>query len=363
MKFIGLPRLQKPHDAIDMTKKTVEKCLRLRDAIFKTDTHVIELYDEISNNICALLDPMECNSLVHQDKTFKEAALESLSIMQPFVQKLNGDANLYRHLEHFSRNSSLEGEKLAIMNSCLDEYASFGFNSPSRMDEIQQNHAELCDATTQFDRLSQFGGHKAAKMRALMHMLGVKKRLAANLGHQNYLELILRNKMLSSTREVKRFLDFRLNHICRSSFTLDFPSVEVKNWNSVPNLILKVSTIADTTYGIRLAYMYNDDVNGLYHLTYKNSSSDQIVGTIIADLAARKSKNIGPSHFTLLGSKQNVIECVATGLQSSPQLPIVYISCNAPDTSSLAFDDIKSIFHEFGHAFHGIFSWLFTGFH
>jgi intermediate peptidase len=133
------------------------------------------------------------------------------------------------------------------------------------------------------------------------------------------------------------------------------PSGDSDNeWNQIDKILNGLTKLC--------AHLFNLDFSILLFksnmtaLSVLDSSSKAPVGLIILDLLEAPYKRIGPSNFTLFGSKLFELSTKALGYHKSRQLPAIYLSCNIKDRNSLDFSEIQSLFHEFGHALHGVMS-------
>lgn len=75
---------------------------------------------------------------------------------------------------------------------------------------------------------------------------------------------------------------------------------------------------------------------------------DGDLGTIYFDLAPRQAKFGGAAHFT--------VRCGCKERDGTKQLPIVALVCNFSNPGGLHPKEVKTLFHEFGHALHSLLS-------
>eukprot|EP00299_Pterocystis_sp_00344_P016132 c8085_g1_i1.p1 GENE.c8085_g1_i1~~c8085_g1_i1.p1 ORF type:complete len:722 (-),score=151.51 c8085_g1_i1:21-2186(-) len=77
-------------------------------------------------------------------------------------------------------------------------------------------------------------------------------------------------------------------------------------------------------------------------------SNDDFVGTCYLDLFARENKYANAAHFT--------VQCGRRPVHGSRQHPIVALVFNFASATSLTFQEVELLFHEFGHALHSLLS-------
>ena len=149
---------------------------------------------------------------------------------------------------------------------------------------------------------------------------------------------------------------------------------------SLGTVMQGLSRLFNRLYGIRFVpsktspgETWNSDVRRLdvYHDT------DGHVAVLYCDLFARVGKNPNPTHFTLrcsrlissgTGEGSNLSQDVNDGMAISSlknsnlcyQLPVLALICDFPQSPNsslptlLGFQDVRTLFHEMGHAIHSI---------
>lgn len=126
----------------------------------------------------------------------------------------------------------------------------------------------------------------------------------------------------------------------------DFDESELDEFLTVDKVVQAVYDAATDLYGI--TFTLREDLRGhtedaqVYELANEDGSP---LGLVLVDLWARATKN-GGAWMTQIAEQ-------STG---SDELPIVTVNCNyrkaVPTTS---WDEVITMFHEFGHALHGLF--------
>lgn len=210
----------------------------------------------------------------------------------------------------------------------------------------------------------------------MQEILEKRLELAKLLGFENYSEYSLATKMMNSTTEVIDFLEQLIDkskpYAQQELQELnEFAGFELKPWDityygeklKIKNYGLSKSVVAayfpfkQVLRGLLnlIKDLYNIDYEVINETTYhqdiivlKFSENNIEVGKIYLDPFARKDKRSG--------AWMNDYQCLNSELN---QKPIAFVVCNGskPDESIpslLDFDDVVTLFHEFGHALHHI---------
>ena len=124
----------------------------------------------------------------------------------------------------------------------------------------------------------------------------------------------------------------------------DFDEADLGEFLQVDKVLDAVYAAAGELYG--LTFKLRDDLVG--HApgaqTYEVHDDDGLVGLFVMDFWARPTKNGGAWMTNLVDQAHE------TG-----DLPIVTNNCNyTPATTTISWDDVITMFHEFGHALHGL---------
>jgi peptidyl-dipeptidase Dcp/oligopeptidase A len=248
---------------------------------------------------------------------------------------------------------NFHGEELAILKASLAEYKTFGIGL-SNMGSASKLHSKIQMILNEYDR-NQRKLNRKEKQSMIIDLTKTRWKLARALGYSSYSKFFLKDKLLNNPETVRKFLLSRCKE-SRTSSNFEFPNAFVKTvghkWNSLHSICLQVLSFAKYFYGMDSS-ISADFPNSFIKILIRDIGTGKHLGTIFADLKARPDKCAQPSHFTILGSKKFVKSCLVTGISDSYQRPIVYISCNIQDPLEVSFDEIASMFHEFGHAFHG----------
>lgn len=98
----GLKGLHQPTDWQRIANSCVEDCLHYADRIrthpFQPNASVLQLFDDLSDRLCSVLDVAELCRNVHPDPEFANAAHDAFVDVSSVVQHLNADRSLYEPL-------------------------------------------------------------------------------------------------------------------------------------------------------------------------------------------------------------------------------------------------------------------------
>ncbi|MDA0772165.1 MAG: M3 family metallopeptidase [Cyanobacteria bacterium] len=241
------------------------------------------------------------------------------------------------------------------------------------------------------------GGDKAGSLNnepLINAIYAAKLRKTNLLGYKNYAELSLQTKMAPSPEKVKEFLqrlgikakplaqkeyqaliefqkqigyqntennlndvypwdrDYLSEKLRKAKY--DFDTNLTKPYFELRNTIKGMFEIAETIYSIKLERIntvstWHEDVE-VYQVQNKDGS---IVGTFYMDLYPRDIKRQGAWVMPLVGA------CIESdGTKILPQCTLVCNLTKPTDThpSLLTHIEVVTLFHEFGHALHHLFS-------
>lgn len=131
---------------------------------------------------------------------------------------------------------------------------------------------------------------------------------------------------------------------------------ELKPFFALPNMVAAVFDCAQRLFGVQFKRRedlaaYHDDV-----LTYEVSGSDgKPIGLFLHDNFSRPAKRSGAWMSSLRWQHRN------SGAGAEPSQPVILNNNNfakaAPgEATLLSLDDVRTLFHEFGHGLHGLLS-------
>jgi peptidyl-dipeptidase Dcp len=218
--------------------------------------------------------------------------------------------------------------------------------------EILELRAEQA-ALLGFDSFADYAlaGNMARTQDAVMALLDRvwSRALPALARERTEIEALMREQ--GATHDLEAW-DWRFwaDKVRQRKFTLD--DAQIKPYFALPNMVAAAFDCAERLFGIRLVErsdlpVYHPDVKA-----YEVKAQDgRVVGVFLHDNFARPSKRSGAwmSHY-----RQQTRNGGAT-------IPIVVNNNNfakavAGQPTLLSFDDVRTLFHEFGHGLHGLLS-------
>lgn len=338
-------RLYIPNEVEQLTNFALNKVGRSLDAALKQDADVVEILDDVSNLICSILDPMECLRLVSNDPSLIEAANNSIEKLSPLLHNINRDAQLFSALRHQMANSILNGEKKAVAESFALDFSLFGLDRPDT-EEISRLHLEHSAIMRAVSK--SFRRRGSVALDSYMKLFEKRRELAESLGFNNFAEMNLQKNVLRTPADISRLFDYCKIHEVMSFDTFKLPEGEPRrDWNRLESIVAGLTRLCGDLFGLKFTLVPFQ--KNLIALIVTDTDDGGPLGLIILDMQRAAHKRIGPSNFTLFGSK-------LIGPSTCRQLPAMYISCNMNDRNNVSFAEIQSLFHEFGHALHGIMS-------
>ncbi|MBL8508249.1 MAG: M3 family metallopeptidase [Chitinimonas sp.] len=129
----------------------------------------------------------------------------------------------------------------------------------------------------------------------------------------------------------------------------DLDDAEIKPYFALENMIAAMFDCAGKLFGVRFVEQQGIP---LYHADARlwevRDRADQLIGLFIGDNYARPSKRSG-AWMSIFRSQSGI---------AGGTLPIVINNNNfaKADTTLLSADDLRTLFHEFGHGLHGLLS-------
>ncbi|EME32713.1 mitochondrial intermediate peptidase [Galdieria sulphuraria] len=150
--IFGLERLHRASDWQSITLETIQNCERIATTIrsSKPSTYTLQLFDDLSNELCRVLDVMELCRHIHPDPDFIGEAEKWFSVLNSYMQELNADYLLYRPLSDLEMRSSelsLDREENMMLKSLISDMQRSGIHMPSKtrqkIVELQNKIASL----------------------------------------------------------------------------------------------------------------------------------------------------------------------------------------------------------------------------
>ena len=109
-----IPGLHRPLDFVTIAQLAVTKCRSMRlDLVSSSESltplRILYALDQISNEVCSVIDAAEFCRCVHEDKEWRDSASQAFVIIGDYISELNTDVGLYNCLGLVSQAVQLSG--------------------------------------------------------------------------------------------------------------------------------------------------------------------------------------------------------------------------------------------------------------
>jgi intermediate peptidase len=298
--------------------------------------------DNISNELCGVLDPSALFQSIHPDPEWRRFADETSNEFGSFLHELNTNIGLDESLLKFQHEPTLSKSQSRIIKLFIRDMETQG---GVHLSEKSKQH--LIKLNMEIDQLCM-RYHMDDPMQIITGLREKRRELTDLLGYKTYSHLFTKSQMTENPETVIKFLrdyyreipsiplpwyprfNISLNdaltglfQICRDVFKLDVSLVEAPVWH--PHVkCFKVSSIGRSSL-----------------LNYPTDP----LGFIYLDLFDREDKLDHPSTMTISLGKEY--------LNGGYQIPSCCIAISYSG-SDLSYDSMSTLFHEFGHALHTI---------
>jgi len=229
-----------------------------------------------------------------------------------------------------------------------------------------------------------FQNNEYDNQQIVLNVTKLRYKRASLLGYKSHSHFVLEERMAETPENVTTFLDDLLSKAkpaAKSEFNklttfakkdniknlekwdsayyseklkkelFDLEEEQLKPYFKLENVIEGVFTVANKLYDLKFKEIYNIDK---YHedvKTYKvTDTSGNYIAIFYADFFPRKGKRNGAWMTSFKGQWQK------DGENSRPHISIVCNFTKPTETkpSLLTFNEVTTLFHEFGHALHGM---------
>jgi intermediate peptidase len=147
-----------------MASQAMSTCDSLRQALQKEDyqqpldstlraTEILHMLDDISKNVCSVIDASELCRCVHASPEWRDSASKAFAILSDYIGQLNADTTLYRALTHVTTStvfSNLTEEEQRFATLLKAEFERDGIHLP---DHERQQVRELQNHVTRLETL------------------------------------------------------------------------------------------------------------------------------------------------------------------------------------------------------------------
>lgn len=364
---------------------------------------VLNSVDCLSNVLCLILDPLDfilaTNSLSN-DPEFLETANDIFLEVSGEMAQLNTETFFWDTLSPIESTpslfASLHDEQKFLVKGQVRDLTAGGIHLPREQRDLLVKLTNESTAASRRFQEDYGGGHpssfsrskQAALLKDVTDTLRVRYEMTSLLRHKTFAAVSLEVTAASSVDNVLAFLQ-RVGQGLRprlhaemgalridSSSTVDLMQLERAVHRAAPRGVplrvpleaalealrttllrtfaLEIEEVAlsetESRWGIR-------DLRKFYFFDTTRPPADRFLGTMYLDPFARPGKSDGAGHYTLqvgcaVHPQQAAIGALAT--QGTRQKPMIVLSFNYGDGSSLAIEDVETLFHEAGHAVHSM---------
>lgn len=155
-----LKGLHRPNDWKPIAASCIQKCLSLADQVRshtpRRDASLLQLFDDLSDELCSVLDVAELCRNVHPDPDFVNAAHNAFVEVSTVVQELNADETLYEPLLNLYMDNTdglhgnfLSHEESVMVKSLKNDFErggiALGTKEKRHLLALQEESAHLGD--------------------------------------------------------------------------------------------------------------------------------------------------------------------------------------------------------------------------
>lgn len=390
--------LQKQAQEISPILSDFQNDIYLNEALFKRVKQVYEQYSPATNEERMLLEKTYKNfvrngaNLSNVNKEIlrnidKELALKSLQFSQNILAQTN-DYQLFiseeeeiKGLPDFVKEPAQELAKKQNKKGWI-----FTLNAPSFVPfltycENRKLRKELFLANAQ----KCFNGEKNNNSQLVIDLVNLRQQRANLLGYNTYSDFVLEERMAQTPTQVTDFLHellykakpsalaqleelkdfayqrdqiidfnkwdtaFYSEKLRKERFNIDDQAL--KPYFKLENVLSGIFTIAQKLYGIHFQEITNIET---YHNEVKTFKVTDDEGNYLAIFYTDFHPRAGKRNGAWMTSFKNQYK--KNGKNSRPHISIVCNFTRPTETlpSLLTFNEVTTLFHEFGHALHGI---------
>jgi intermediate peptidase len=203
-----LDNLRRPDDLLRIGEKVIEHCQKIVTLIENASSHdyvlVIDWLDELSDNMCSLLDMCGCVRNLHPNADFINAADETVDIVGKYMNLLNTNDKIYKKLVLAMEKTELSEEKAYVGKLFKDDFESSGFNvDQSAKDRFIELSAKIDQLGHQFVRLAHHATRPHLVLPTYAGSFGFPRNILTEI-REYQRRLNLSNRVLPITESVSQ---------------------------------------------------------------------------------------------------------------------------------------------------------------
>lgn len=339
----------KPDDLIPIARRTRQHCKSLYKECLKSTSKVqlLSLMDEISNNLCSIMDLAVCIRQTHPSLHFKRVASKCLQFMQPQLILMNTSGELFETFKELPLES--DNQELIRMNKqflCDFEMAGLAVGKVDQVVQLSQRADYLL-------RILERG--KDDSVGTLVALLRVRHQLANILDFDSFAQMTLKNSWFRTVENVIAYLQSVGKDANLVKVDIKEEEVPCYSFEQLMDGFGKLIK-EHLNLTIKIVPCYFDWSFGLICLDIYCNSTNTLLGSIYFDPYGRNNKPSQASHYTIRGSKSIQCTNMVHSIDNSPQRPQSFVSASFEKGQNIDFFTAQTIMHEFGHALHSVLS-------
>ncbi|PJF19884.1 hypothetical protein PSACC_00301 [Paramicrosporidium saccamoebae] len=342
-------------DLLVVGGRCIEHCMRLLDKLSNSKQRgdlalVVDRLDQVSNNLCSIIDYSGAVYRLHLDRRARDNALATVGKVSGLMAQLNGDIGLYKTLKKSllaNKDEQFlckEGQKVGT--SLLADFEDYGINlSPGARKTFAKLQIDIQNIGHEFEDSLQ--EPLQSSMVSLSQLVCRRAEAAKLLGHSSYAHLFLKDKVLTDPKNVLNFLNTFDKP--QNSNIAEHPEVHSGLcFESILKVLAYLShNLFETKFVANAEGLWGHDS---VRLCFSSTLDDSPMGTVYFIISQRNSVTC---HFPIRTWRMRPAENTVYGT-NDVQTPICVVTVEVADKMNLSFSEIQSIFHEFGHALHTI---------
>ena len=388
-------KLKQPDDFLNLMEESKQNVNSLKSTILNTELNslyntknILYNIDTISNELCLLLDSCSLTSVTHENDAFREKADYVSQYFGSFLHELNTNGDLHEKMKEIIENkemfSKLDDEEkriIILLKNDMEKNGGVHLSDENKNLVIGLNE-KIDYLSFQFSNfLNSSNVDQLQIYQILNDIIDCRHKLALVLGSKSYSHLYLADLVAKNPENVKSFLHdllLKIENKCKEEVTKlknyanesdlelhrdnysffikhlrNQSQKSIKEYFHVNNCIEGLNLICNEIFNVELRIEDVHD-NEIWNSEVKNLSvykkGEGFLGNIYLDLFVRENKSNMAATCTIRTGKQ-----ISDVEYQNPAVAIVLNFIKDPNLL-LEHEDVVTLFHEFGHAIHTLFS-------
>lgn len=353
---LGVNSYRKAEDLLPIASAVRIHCVALLNECLhaKGSEKVLSLMDEISNNLCSVMDLATCIRALHPHLHYKRIAGKVLNYLRPILLTMNTQEELYKKLKELTDDPPNEEARLMRKSFCRDfELHGVGRGMVNAVSDTSQKIEYL---TRVFEASGSSEGCDSVYA-SLNSLLKARHDLAQMTGFSTFAAMTLKERYFSTPQTVLDMLHSMYRGIDLKVVPKNFPHESIPEY-FIDQLLEGFGRFVEDAFNLKMnvSSCKFHWASGIIRLDF-NSNDDKHtqLGTVFLDLRRRQNKMETATYFPLRGTKR-VSHNIVYQIVDAPQTSISLISVSINELEAIPFFSAQTIFHELGHALHSVLS-------